>query len=90
MQTLSEVDTMGWREWQELEREHPSIVVEGFTLAQPCVRCRGSGCVVPAQRGSDGYERCDLCDGTGYIATEDGKALARFVAVFGLAGKVTL
>ncbi len=89
-------DTMGWQEWQELEHKHPSIrLTEGgdyITLAQPCVRCRGEGRIVV----SDGqmyenssieaihHERCAPCGGCGMIATEDGKALARFFQVFGL------
>jgi hypothetical protein len=74
-------------EYLAIEKNHPSIKLATadsyVVLATPCVRCRASGCVVPANRGLDGFERCDLCSVRGFLMTPDGRELQRFIQVFG-------
>lgn len=72
-------------EYNDLREKHPDIIVGSesdhpVTLARVCVDCHGRGGFVD-QRGN--ADECPDCGGTGYVLTEDGKAMQRFTRLFG-------
>jgi hypothetical protein len=70
--------------WLTLQREvavngseavHKRTLTEFPILERPCEVCQGKG----GRDGYHGWEECLSCDGTGYLATEFGKAILDLV-----------
>ncbi len=63
-----------------MKEAHPDIAIETdlgrIVLATVCTACEGRGDVQPVPEGMAWVE-CPICDGKGYILTDNGLAIQR-------------
>ncbi len=78
------LQTLDLSEYLAMKAKHPDIELTergtSIVLARVCVSCEGTG----DMEWDGAREDCIRCGGIGYLPTDEGLALLRFAALFGV------